>query len=153
MMSTAALLTATEKSLEQIETKLAEAQEVARANQLAWTDSEAAVMELQTEAGQIRAAIRALKGEAPEEPSAVSDVQPESGDSDAPPDETGDEFEQRIARERVAKQKAKEQTGPYAGMACSSCGGVGTLYDSLKNMKGRNVPIIACENCASVRMR
>jgi hypothetical protein len=151
-MSTANLLLATEKSLEGIEQKLAEAQEVARANQLAWTESEAAVMELQTEAGAVRAAIRALKGEAPEVAPTVDPVQPERPDS-PPVEESPEDFEQRIARERVARQREKAETGPYAGMKCTSCGSEGSLYDSMKNMKGRNVPIIACENCASVRMR
>jgi uncharacterized Zn finger protein len=38
-------------------------------------------------------------------------------------------------------------------MKCSSCGSEGTLHDSIKNMKGKPVAIIACEKCASVRLR
>ncbi|MHC4372118.1 MAG: hypothetical protein ACYSW8_31315 [Planctomycetota bacterium] len=149
-MSTANLLTATEKSLEAVEEKLTEAQEVARANQLAWAESETAVVELQTEAAQIRAAIRALKGEAPEEPSAVSDVQPESGDSTPPPEEESpEEFEARLKREANRRAKEKREASPFP--PCGSCGGI--LYESYQSMKGRNVPTIACEGCSSVKLR
>jgi hypothetical protein len=149
-MSTANLLLATEKSLEAVEEKLVEAKEVAHANQLVWTESETLVVELQQEAAQIRAAIRALKGEAPEEPSAVSPdspVQPEGPDS-APAEESPEEFEARLKREANKREKEKREASPFP--PCGSCGGI--LYQSYQTMKGRQIPIIACEGCSSVKL-
>jgi hypothetical protein len=151
-MTTANLLLATEKSLEQLEAKLTEAREVSNANQLAWVESEAIVSAFEVEAEQVRAALRALKGEASLGPSTEPALQ-QAGPDNPPAEESPEEFETRLKRERAIKDKERRESGPYAGMECSSCGEVGTLYDSFKDMKGRKVPIIACERCGSTRLR
>jgi ribosomal protein S27E len=151
-MSKANLLLATEKSLGQLEAKLTEAREVSSANQLAWVESEATVSALEVEAEQIAAALRALKGEAPLGPSTEPALQ-QAGPDSPPAEESPEDFEARLKRERGIKEKAKREEGPYAGIKCPSCGSVGTLFDSVKVMKDKPIPIIACEGCGSERPR
>jgi ribosomal protein S27E len=154
-MSTQALVIATEKSLERIKEKLAEAKDVASTAQLAWTESEAAVMELQGEADAVEAALRALRGETPAvQPDSVPDSVATPSESPAPEEETGEEFEARMKRQARQQKKEKYAEGTYAGIKCSGCGTVGSLYDSVQTFKGgRMTPIIACHECGSTKRR
>lgn len=146
------LITATEKTLEKLESDLEEKREVARAAQERWMSAETNVADLQAQVSRTASALAALKGEplpepeAPEEPEEAQPQQaPDSTDRVDVTAMTPEEFE---AYNRKAGSKIKsDPNNPYDEVPCPSCNRKHSLYEGVQTMKGRPIKVLKCGGC------
>ncbi len=137
------------------------------AAQIELAEAEIAAIEATARAADAResvarlvAAVAALNGETPAEPSAPCAEKPALGDEKAVneseskhPDTAGlssEEFDAERKRKQRIRQKELDAQNPLAQYACAGCGAVGTSTEQLLTTpSGAQVRIIGCSECGN----